>query len=173
MNEVWKPVIGFENLYDVSNRGRVRSHHASTRNEWGKYPIILSPGNVRGYRQVHLRKDGVGRSGLIHRLVAEAFIGAPPTPEHEVNHKNFDKSDNRPDNLEWITHAENTRYSALVIPRNRGETNHSKLTEAQVVEIRRRHATNEANFTQLAAEYGVALQTISAIVKRAKWKHVA
>lgn len=168
--EIWRPVSGYEGLYEVSNQGRVRSFHKSIRNP--EVPRILAPGNVRGYRQVCLRKNGENASGLVHRLVALAFVGHPPTPDHQVNHKDFNKANNVPENLEWVTQAENNIYSKDVIPRNRGEANHSKLTEKQVIEMRRRHRCDDISYAELGRIYGVSLQTCSAIIRRKKWRHV-
>lgn len=172
-NEVWKPVVGYEGFYEVSNYGRVRSYyvrgHTKTRTE----PRILRPGNVRGYQQVLLRKNCASKSGLVHRLVAEAFLGAPPSPEHQVNHKDLNKANNVPDNLEWVTHVENILHAAPLLPRNRGEANHSKLRERDVRYIRERYASGQITLTDLARMFYVSTPTIHAIVRRQKWKHVA
>lgn len=173
MKEIWKPVVGYEGLYDVSNIGRVRSYYVRGRTHlFTKNPRILSAGNVRGYQQILLCRDGIHASGLVHRLVAEAFLGAPPTTKHQVNHRNFDKADNRPENLEWVTQTENNRYSSKVIPRLRGESNRSKLTEEDVRYIRRRYQTGQITLKYLASMFGVSSQTIYAITQHLKWKHV-
>lgn len=170
--EEWRNVIGYEGLYEVSNKGRVRSRQLWGRSgDSGGPTRHLSPGNVRGYMQLNLAKDGVHKSALVHRLVAIAFVGLPPTPDHQVNHKDFDKSNNVPENLEWVTQTENNIYSKDVIPRNRGERNHSKLKEHEVMAIRELHALG-ATYGQLASHYKVSTQTIFSIVKRRKWKHV-
>lgn len=97
-------------MYMVSNLGRVRS--LSFKYQWrGSFkinkPTILKPWNDRlGYKQVQIR----GKSYIVHRLVAQAFL---PNPNNlkEVNHKDEDKSNNRADNLEWCDRAYNIRYS--------------------------------------------------------------
>jgi len=173
--EIWKSVVGYEGLYEVSNLGRVRSHHASGhRGFYNKEPHILSGGDVRGYRQIVLvDRNGGRRSGLIHRLVARAFLGEPPDPGHTVNHKDFDQSNNRVENLEWLSHADNNRYSAKVIPRIRGEQkSNRKLDETKVRDIRTRYAAGNTTLTALAIEYGVSNPTIHAIIHRRKWSHV-
>lgn len=167
MREIWKDVSGYEGLYEVSNLGNVRSHHVHTR-RFGKY---LAGGNTRGYRTLVLCKDSIRWTIMVHLLVARAFLGEPPNPKDTVNHKDFDKANNRIGNLEWISHADNNRYSARSIPRNRGEANHSKLKEHQVREIRRRWLKRET-LTALGKEFGVSLQTCSAIVKRTKWAYL-
>ena len=100
-NEQWKTIEGFEN-YLVSDQGRVMN--AKT----GK--ILKAGRNQYGYYLVVLCKDGVKKTKLVSRLVAEAFI---PNPEglETVNHINKVKTDNRVENLEWMTQGDNVRYS--------------------------------------------------------------
>lgn len=107
MNEVWKPIEGYED-YLVSNLGRVKSL------KFGKEKI-LSPGhNGWGYLDVGLCKNGQKKHQLVHRLVALAFI---PNPKNlpEVNHKNEDKTNNRADNLEWVSSKENINYGTRTL----------------------------------------------------------
>jgi hypothetical protein len=170
MDEIWKDVVGYEGLYEVSNLGRVRSNLGHNR----KKGHVLSGGNLRGYRFVILCKDGKQKSGLIHRLVARAFIGEPPTPNHTVNHKDLDKANNRDTNLEWLTQPDNVRHAAPVIPRLRGvDQPTSKLTEDQVRAIRQRYIPREVTLKQLGMEYGVSQQTVLAIIRREKWAHLS
>ena len=94
------PVKGYENLYEVSNLGRVSN-----------YRKVLKTYTLNsGYLAMKLVKDGGRKSVLLHRLVAEHFI---PNPENklEVNHINGDKTDNRVENLEWVTSSENKKHA--------------------------------------------------------------
>jgi hypothetical protein len=109
--EIWKPVVGYEGLYEVSNRGRVRSldrrrpHNGHTRFFPGQ---VLTPATHRqGYYSV---KVCGGRRELVHRLMAKAFI---PNPENLplVRHLNDVKTDNRLENLAWGTYSENSKDS--------------------------------------------------------------
>lgn len=102
-DETWKPVAGYEDRYEVSDGGNVRSlnyHMTGT-------PRKLRPISAgKGYLMVGLCRDRTMKWAKIHRLVAEAFI---PNPERkpQVNHINGDKADNRAENLEWATESEN------------------------------------------------------------------
>ena len=102
-DEIWCPVKNYENLYEVSNQGRVKSIG------YGK-ERILKPGiNTQGYLQVVLCKNGEKNNCVIHRLVAQTFI---PNPDNlpEVNHKDEDKTNNSVLNLEWCDRKSNCNY---------------------------------------------------------------
>ena len=99
--EEWKNVIGYEGLYEVSNKGNVRNVRRNTL-------LRLTKTNY-GYIQVSLYKNGI-RTGLkVHRLVAEVFI---PNPDNlpQINHKDEDKTNNNVTNLEWCTAKYNNNY---------------------------------------------------------------
>ena len=106
MNEAWKAVPGYEGRYEVSDQGRVR-------NNAGK--VLKLNRMVHGYICAHLY-DGTGKANrrvkTIHQLVARAFL---PNLSNlrEVNHRNFDKADNRVSNLEWVTRKENVRHAIV------------------------------------------------------------
>jgi len=107
--EQWRPVIGYEGLYEVSNAGRVRRSGPSMD---GKARIgrILRPAPAsHGYPTVVLWRQGRGRTETIHRLVAAAFIGLCPDG-HEVNHINGLKDDNDVNNLEYVTFSGNKAH---------------------------------------------------------------
>lgn len=104
--ELWRDVVGYEGLYQVSNFGRVKSlnYHRS-----GEPRIIAQRQDRYGYKAVNLSKDGAARQVSVHRLVATAFI---PNPDYlpQVNHKDEDKTNNTADNLEWCTNKYNMNY---------------------------------------------------------------
>lgn len=79
-------------------------------NHTGKTKALKGWIDRYGYPQVLLNVDGKRLPRASHRLVALAFIGKPPTSKHQVNHKNGVRSDNRPENLEWVTSRENTLH---------------------------------------------------------------
>ena len=108
MNENWKPVKGFEEFYEVSSLGRVRS--LCFLGYRRKAPKILKPCKDRGgYLMVNLCKNGKLITKKVHRLVAEAFL---PNPLNlpQINHRNELKDDNRLENLEWCTAKYNANF---------------------------------------------------------------
>lgn len=104
MEEIWKDIVGYEGKYQVSSMGRVKSlNYNNTRQE----RVIKLGLNKYGYLCVTLCKDGKQKSYLTHRLVAQAFI-SNPCNKPCVDHISTDKTDNRTDNLRWVTHKENS-----------------------------------------------------------------
>lgn len=173
--EEWRPIEGWP--YEISDRGRVRRGRPSGGSVRGH---ILQSHIYRGYPRVLLRDQPRKAWFSVHHLVAVAFIGPPPgriglgRHDWQVNHKNAVKSDNRVENLEWVTHAENKRHAAALGLMVRGEPHHSsKLTAQQVAEIRARHAAGECGAPTLALEYGVSTTTVTKILQGRKWAFTA
>ena len=109
-NEIWKDINGYEGLYQISNFGIVKSVDRISKHSNGdltlKGKILKKNKNSKGYLYLSLCKNGKYRQYLIHRLVAEHFI---PNPDNKpyIDHINTDRSDNRVENLRWVTHKEN------------------------------------------------------------------
>ena len=131
--EVWKPIKGYEGLYEISNLGRVKSlNYRGT----GKGKILKNIEDRKGYLKVCLTKNGRHKIFRVHRLVAEAFI---PNPENKpcVDHINTIKNDNRIENLRWVTNKENNnnpltkkKYSKNHRKQN-SEESKKKMSEAK------------------------------------------
>lgn len=141
--EIWKSIIGYENTYEVSTSGRVKSLQRTSNGHGCSLRIIyesIRNGslNHNGYLDVCLSKNKKGKVCQVHRLVAIAFI---PNPENKpcTNHKNGIKTDNRAVNLEWVTESENQKHAyktGLRIPKC-GENHHrTKLSNAETIEIK-------------------------------------
>ena len=115
-NERWLPVIGYEDMYEVSNAGHVRSiERTVSSKEYGSYRkkgrVMRLQISDCGYLCVHLCKNGTEKRFRVHTLVIEAFISKKPFTKAQVNHKDGIKTNNHPDNLEWCTNSENQKHA--------------------------------------------------------------
>lgn len=114
MKEIWKPVVGYENTYEVSNLGNVRSLDRYVANRAGVKTFVkgkqLAPiKNTYGYLRVNLCNDTGRKSYFIHRLVAVAFLKNPKNLP-QINHKDEIKTNNIVSNLEWCDAKYNINY---------------------------------------------------------------
>ena len=110
-NEEWRPIIGYEGYYEVSNLGRAKSvSRVINRESTGNITKIGAIRKVhwtpKGYYRIQLVKEKESKNHQVHRLVGEAFV---PNPDNKpfINHKNSIRTDNRVENLEWVTPSEN------------------------------------------------------------------
>ena len=123
--ENWQPVKGYDGIYEVSDKGRVRSLNY---NHTGTDRILKPRKNGDGYLQVGLWKDGHVKTVRIHRLVAEAFIQNPNNLE-TVNHKDEVKTNNTVSNLEWMSKKDNNNYGSRTIRASKANTNNPKRSK--------------------------------------------
>lgn len=119
MEEVWKPIEGYEGLYEVSNLGRVRSllfHNNQTT--FSRLKLLSTTDNGHGYLIVGLRDGKHRKNHYVHRLVAQAFI---PNPRNlpNIDHIDHDRSNNAVENLQWITQKDNVRRSRHLMCKQR------------------------------------------------------
>ena len=165
--EEWRPVIGYEAWYEVSDVGRVR--RVSTGH-------ILKPmRSARGYLLVWLCHQGEQDRWPVHRLVLTTFV-RPRIASEQSNHINGIKTDNRLANLEWVTQSENARhalatglYIQRMPPRKVGEQNgRAKLTEAAVRVIRA--GQGQISQYELGRRFGVHARTIGRAQRREAWR---
>ena len=111
MKEIWKDVAGYEGLYQVSNKGNVRSLDHKSNHHFYKGKVLKARPDKDGYMIVGLSKNGVHKWLKVHRLVAIAFISNPHN-YLTVNHKNEIKTCNEVWNLEWMTIKDNNNYGS-------------------------------------------------------------
>lgn len=156
----WCDVVGWEGVYSVSDVGRVRyEEDRGGRFFTRKGDIVAQARDLDDYAIVPLVRLGDRKNRRpyrVARLVAAAFLGPAPFPQAQVNHKNGCRADDAVENLEWVSALDNIRHAVTVLGRDyRGtKSKSSKLSEAQVVELRERAAAGEA-FNALGAAFGV------------------
>jgi hypothetical protein len=177
--EIWKKIKKFNNEYEVSNLGNIRSVHGIvTRSNGWKYTREskqLKPSlNRSGYLAGAVCIDKKITPYIIHRLVAEEFI-PNPLNKLEVNHINGNKLDNRVENLEWMTRQENMTHAyenGLVRILKGSEIGTSILNEEQVKEIRSKFIPRVYSRVKLAKEYNISEATIKDILYKRTWTHL-
>lgn len=173
--ETWKTIPGFRR-YEASSLGRLRSTNYKNS---GKIKVLKPALSPDGYMKTMLQDDNKKyRSWTVHKFVTLAFFGKKGEGI-EVNHKNGNKTDNRIENLEYCTRSHNMKHAlrtGLMEPKRGSKNGHSKLTEKEVIEIRK-HAKEKGQRygrAKLAEKYGVSEAHIKDIVNRRRnsWPHV-
>lgn len=178
--EIWKEIPGFNQYYQVSNIGRIKTMFRMVNGKNGalrpRPEKIMKPKlTMFGYRTISLFNPSKKKVDIfVHRLVAQAFI---PNPENktQVNHIDGNKQNNHVDNLEWNTASENTIHAHKnnLVKVRRGEGVHgAKLTEDKIKEIREMYAKGGISYVKMAELFDVGPQTLHAIVQRKLWKHI-
>lgn len=176
MQEQWRPVQGTDEAYYVSNLGRIM---CTNWKGTGRREIMKPAKDAKGYFRTMLKYLSGYRTIKVHRIVAQAWIENPSNLP-QVNHLNFDRVDNRVENLEWCSASRNTKHAVeagrIIVPvfrdglqgsRNGG----AKLNEQQVAEIRAKFKPRVYTREMLSKEYGVSPHTIKDAILR-RWRHV-
>ena len=169
--EQWRPIPGFEGVYSASSLGRIRSEHRTMIRKDGSpcttAERILKTRLNRGYPCVTLKKpNGPYVQGPVHHWVALAFLGVPPEGL-EVCHNNGDRTDARLSNLRYDTHVNNIADKKSHGTQTYGERHsRAKLTDRQVVEIRKLCVIGGMTQSQIAALYGVSREWVNGIHRR-------
>ena len=161
--DVWKPIGFFQGKYEVSQTGKIRNVKTGCIRK-----LTLSR---QGYINISIYHKGRYYSKRVHRLVANAFLGAIPEGMF-VNHKDCNKTNNHVSNLEYVTHSENILHAHIHKRFKVGIHNpRAILKEKDVLEIR--HLSGKVARVILARRFGVSYATIEHIQKRMSWKHLS
>ena len=168
MAELWKPVVGFEGLYEVSNSGEVRHKNGCNVKQ------CVNKKKYTNYRYVNLRKDGKNVRASVHRLVANAFL-ANPLQKEMVNHKDENGENNNVDNLEWCDRSYNAKYGSSygkIIKSLTGRVSEKRKPVNQF-EKNGVFLRTYASESEAAAAVGGAQSNISSACKKAYGKKTA
>lgn len=170
MKEIFDDLKGYEDSYQISDRGRIftKRRLIGNRLEYGKelHPSLT----IDGYFKVSLSNNGTIKHYFLHRLVAEQFIENPNNLP-QVNHKDGNKLNNTVSNLEWCSRLDNMRHASVNALMQRGEARpNSKLTEEQVVEIYKLKGILSGK--EISRIYGVSGNTINMILRGKKWSYL-
>ena len=171
MIELWKEINDAPE-FQISNLGRVKTPHRTSK--WGRatkvHPsrIIEYDDTVSKYQQLDIRVNGKRYREYVHRLVAQYFI---PNPENkpEVNHIDGNKSNNRFDNLEWVTHKENCHHAFNTGLSPKGEKHgRSKITREIVNEVKYLHSKGLSQ-RKVAKIVGISQPSVWGILNGKIW----
>lgn len=159
--EVWRRIPGLG--------GAAASSHGRVRSRFGR--VLKTRAMDNGYWVVCFHHDGRTVTKLVHRVVAAAFKGGCPKGR-EVNHKDGNKANNRPGNLEYVTRRQNIRHAmAKGLMRLVGEDNPAaKIPREIAAQIRVDHAAGRAGYKLLARQHGLAPETVRDIIKGRIWR---
>lgn len=167
--ENWRQVKGW-NSYFVSDSGFVKSYKKNKLN--GR--LLTIHNHKDGYLTVDLSIGRKAYQKFVHRLVAEAFI-PNPNNKKQVNHIDGDKRNNHVSNLEWSTRSENMRHAVrigLKKPLKGSKNPAAKLSESDVLKIRKEYSLGGIGQIALGVKYGVSQAVISDVLLRKRWKHI-
>lgn len=172
--EIWKDIVGYEGLYQVSNMGNVRSLYRTVRCGNKDNTLngkLLTPAkNKCGYLYVNLRKNGETKSKNIHRLVAEHFVPNPMC-KPQVNHLDENKENNKADNLDWVTAKENANHGS----RNYKISEYRKQNVVAINEISGEkiffETVNEANCHFGIKGHNIVYDKVFTYGKKKGWKY--
>lgn len=162
-HEEWRPIPTL-NGYEASSLGRIRKIQ------------ILTPSTLKrpaDYPRVHLSKGGTNRKYMVHRLVAAAFLG--PIPHGlQVNHKDGNKRNAAPENLEYVTISENHKHAYRVLGKrpNKGSRHGmARIDETKAASI---HAMRQSGqpLETIAQRFDVSIATVSMICRGRTWRHM-
>lgn len=177
MEEIWKPIINYEGLYEISNYGRVKS----LPKKWQPKERILKPGRVGKYGHLHvlLYKNKFKKAHLVHRLVLENFIGPCPLGM-ESCHNDGNPDNNLMGNLRWDTHKNNVGDKRLHGTNNRNivpimresENGNSKLNNWIVRIIKQLLKQKILKQKEIAKLFDITPATICDINKNKTWRHI-
>lgn len=174
--ENWLPVLDFEDLYIVSDLGKVKSLDRVIRCRWGE--TMIKPGRVlkprldkRGYYRVCLARNRVNLDRYVHRIVAMAFIPTPSIEGLDVHHIDFDVTNNALTNLKWCSRRDNVGHSVAGGRFLSERMGTHKLVPSRVVQIRERLAQG-ASYKDIVQEFEISKPTISRIATCKSWKRI-
>jgi len=164
--EVWRDISGFESLYKVSNYGRIKKLESFHGKRIYIERILKLPKKPNKYHGVILTKNGKHTTKLIHRIVAKEFIQNYKN-KPQVNHKNGIKTDNRVENLEWVTSSENNKHAfdiGLRTPNFLGKFGSKHATSIAINRISSEGKIIETygSLREASRETGICLTAISA-----------
>ena len=170
--EAWKPVIGYEGRYEVSDHGRVRALFFAARGRWKPGRIMTHKIGLDGYSRLNLYdKDGKLRTKTVHSIVLESFSGRRPIG-YVTRHLDGNRQNNHKSNLTWGTPSENSNDMRRHGNSTNGEKAiHAKLNREKVIQLRELWQSGFP-ISYLTNKYSICAAVAWKIATYRSWKHV-
>ncbi len=172
IREDWKTLriqgMDESEMYEISNYGRIKSFKVNKTEG-----SIIKGSTLKGYKILNIKlENGKRTTKYIHKLVAETFIPKDNPMQQYVIHLDFDKNNNHTENLKWVT--QETMYAHQKINPNykRGTINYAKLTETDVIRLKKKLKRGKNKLYKLAKEFGITHTQLNRIRKGENWGHV-
>jgi len=170
--EVWKPLeingMAKNEVFDISNYGRIKSF--KVKKEDG---AIILGSTLKGYKILNIKLEtGKRTTKYIHKLVAESFIQKDSDLQQFVIHLDFDKNNNHVENLKWVTQETMFAHQKINPNYKRGAINYSKLSETDVIRLKKKLKRGKNKLYKLAKEFGITHTQLNRIRRGENWGHV-
>ncbi len=181
-DEQWKSLT-FEGIdenerYEISNYGRVR-RYVQKKNSW----VLMKPASVNGYPYLSFKADETLHkrkrvTKCVHRLVAEQFVRPGNKDQNSVIHSDFNKWNNYYKNLRWANkmelfeHSRKSPKTKEAIERRRGEITNAKLTETEVIRLKKKLKRGKNPLYKIAKEFGITHTQLNRIRRGENWGHI-
>ncbi|MEE4198909.1 MAG: NUMOD4 domain-containing protein [Bacteroidales bacterium] len=172
IGEKWKTLslegIAKSEKYEISNYGRIKSFKVNKI-----HGTIINGSTLKGYKILNIKlENGKRTTKYIHKLVAELFIPKDNSMQVYVIHLDFDKSNNHVDNLRWVTKETMFAHQKINPNYKRGTINYSKLTETDVIRLKKKLKRGKNKLYKLAKEFGITHTQLNRIRRGENWGHV-
>lgn len=185
INEEWKcftlPGVRAGEIYEVSTYGRVR-HYNKKKEEWQFLKAVNQFKNASGFEYVNNFKRDKGSikrvTESVHRLVATIYCKQPSDKHKYVIHIDYNKQNNHYKNLKWATQSELNHHNNMnpkvkhARENRKGNITHAKLTETDVIRLKKKIARGKNPLYKIAKEFGITHTQLNRIRKGENWGHV-
>jgi hypothetical protein len=169
--EQWQPLhianMDTTERYEVSNFGRIKNFRHSKQGD------VFSPSNIKGYPIINIKlTNGKRTTKYIHKMVAEAFLTKTTDLQKYVIHIDYNKDNNHVNNLKWVDRNELYEHQAKNPNYKKGIVRYSKLTETDVIRLKKKLKRGKNPLYKIAKEFGITHTQLNRIRTGENWGHI-